>query len=117
MGGPAAAPVPWPRSSGDEYDDEWWWAPIQFKDPTSTLAVLDESAVVFMGMDRGHERTDAVPQVAIFGAMATIAATLLGGGGAVIPLEDSVRQTGWVLSPLLLKWLRRWDGFFCAALV
>lgn len=111
MGGPAAAPVPWPRSSGDEYDDEWWWAPIQFKDPTSTLAVLDESAVVFMGMDRGHERTDAVPQVAIFGAMATIAATLLGGGGAVIPLEDSVRQTGWVLSPLLFLIGASWSTY------
>ena len=37
----------------------------------------------------------------IVGVSATLAATLLGGGGAVVPLELSVRETGYVLAPVL----------------
>ena len=37
----------------------------------------------------------------IVGASATLAATLLGGGGAVVPLELSVRESGYLLAPIL----------------
>ena len=39
--------------------------------------------------------------VAILGAASTLAATLLGGGGAIVPMEDPIRESGYVLSPFL----------------
>jgi len=55
-------------------------------------------------MDVGKEAsvTSKVSVVQILGAAVTLAATLLGGGGAVVPIEDTVRFSGFILSPFLL---------------
>lgn len=42
----------------------------------------------------------SLPQ--ILGASLTAAATLLGGGGAVVPLQLQVRESGYMLAPLLI---------------
>ena len=43
----------------------------------------------------------STPTSAVVGAAATLAATLLGGGGALVPIMLAVRETGYVLAPLL----------------
>jgi len=43
----------------------------------------------------------STPTGAVVGAAATLAATLLGGGGALVPIMLAVRETGYVLAPLL----------------
>lgn len=39
--------------------------------------------------------------IAVLGAAATLSATLLSGGGAVTPLTLAVRETGYIMGPLL----------------
>jgi len=54
---------------------------------------------------------------AILGASATLAATLLGGGGAIVPLELKVRETGFVVSPILFAGCCAWTMYTSWALL
>ena len=55
--------------------------------------------------------------VDILGAAATIAATQVGGGGSMAPLELAIRETGWLLTPCLFVVGASWTLYASWALL
>ena len=55
--------------------------------------------------------------MAVLAAALTLAATLLGGGGAIVPLEDAVQNSGYVLSTMLFLTGCVWTVYTSWALI
>ena len=70
--------------------------------PPGRMMQRQRTATLLRDPGTPARRQEPATFVAILGAASTLAATLLGGGGAIVPMEDPVRESGYILSPMLI---------------